>query len=201
METKRAGARLVTSAKFKGVEDSDDELLVGPSINSGESNAIVSSAEGIKLAPHDAMNHVAVWANNIRSISAYIQSSLQLPNFCTFAIGGQDAGADTPAYINQRGLTCSIICFSLYGMTYALPSLLPLMIAGYDTSDNSTMPIHNSMSGYDDLNSWGPGPYDGSSLESTTFASHTATTKNLYGSIYLYSNVLQNVSSYSLILC
>lgn len=36
-----------------------------------------------------------------------------------------------PFFLDMRSTLCIIICFLLYGMTYALPSLLPYIVADY----------------------------------------------------------------------
>lgn len=113
---------------------------------------------------------------------------------------------DKPGYINRRGLTCSIICFTLYGMTYALPSLLPLMISGYEvknavntTKNTSTLSSSVATPGYNNLENWGPGLYDSSDLASSAASSPSGREDALFTSIYLYANVLQNVGWTALI--
>ena len=40
----------------------------------------------------------------------------------------------------SRSTLCSIMCFVLYGLTYALPSLLPYMLSGYGGTNSTAAP-------------------------------------------------------------
>eukprot|EP00039_Didymoeca_costata_P018848 m.335241 g.335241 ORF g.335241 m.335241 type:complete len:485 (+) comp17545_c0_seq1:149-1603(+) len=109
---------------------------------------------------------------------------------------------------DMRSTLCIIICFLLYGMTYALPSLLPYIVADYvktnhtnATSGNRTgfaeypMPIHQptyvamGSEGFGYYTYFRDGPHNHHPL--------VVDMSKLKDNIYLAMNVLQNVGDVS----
>ena len=57
--------------------------------------------------------------------------------------GASSAQKKQPPWINGTGLLFCVLCFLIYGMTYALPSMMPFILLGYDKPAHDLIPPEN----------------------------------------------------------